>query len=149
VGDLGQAIGFFCGQLCLAERATYEGESAYICHQASLEDSYIRATILLVPQTELYVELWEHRTPSGPPADVAKNKAGVAHLCFLVDDIMADYAALSERGVQFVGPPAEVTAGVNQGARAIYFAGPDNTPFELFQGPATPVTPLAVGERQP
>jgi hypothetical protein len=53
----------------------------------------------------------------------------------LVDDIVEDHARLSERGIQFVGPPAEVTAGVNQGARAIYFAGPDDIPFELFQRP--------------
>ena len=148
VSNLGRAIGFFCGQLGMEERARYEGESAYVQHQANLEDNYVQAAILFVPQTELYVELWEYRTPSGPPADVAKNKAGIAHLCFLVDDIMADYAALSERGIQFVGPPAEVTAGVNKGARAIYFAGPDNTPFELFQRPVTPVAPLVIGESQ-
>lgn len=135
VSHLGKAMGFFCGQLGLEERARYEGGSAYIRHQANLEDNYIQATTLLIPQTELYVELWEFGTPSGPAADVAKNKAGMAHLCFLVDDIMADYAALSERGIQFVGPPAEVTAGVNKGARAIYFAGPDNIPLELFQKP--------------
>jgi hypothetical protein len=85
---------------------------------------------------DVYLELWEFRTPGGPPADTAKNNVGVAHLCFLVDDILADHASFSERGVQFVGPPAEVTAGVNKGARAIYFAGPDNVPMELFQKPS-------------
>jgi catechol 2,3-dioxygenase-like lactoylglutathione lyase family enzyme len=121
--------------LSLAEKARYAGENAYLRHQANLEDNYLRAAVLLLPGMEVYVELWEFRTPSGLPAEVAKYNVGSMHLCFLVDDIMADHAALSQRGVRFVGPPAEVTAGVNRGARAIYFAGPDHVPFELFQKP--------------
>jgi catechol 2,3-dioxygenase-like lactoylglutathione lyase family enzyme len=91
--------------------------------------------VLLLPGMEVYVELWEFRTPSGPPAKVAKYNVGIAHICFLVDDIMADHVLFSERGVRFVGPPAEITAGVNKGARAIYFADPDKVPLELFQKP--------------
>jgi catechol 2,3-dioxygenase-like lactoylglutathione lyase family enzyme len=135
VSNLDQAVDFYCSMLSLEETARYEGESAYLRHNAGLKDDYIRGATLLLPGMEVYVELWEFRTPNGPPADVAKYNVGSAHLCFLVDDIMADYALLSERGVQFVGRPAEVTAGVNKRARAIYFAGPDNVPLELFQKP--------------
>lgn len=135
VSNLDQAVDFCCSYLGLEETSRYEAESVYLRHHADLEDNHIRGAILLLPGMEVCVELWEFRTPSGPPADVAKNNVGTAHLCFLVDDIMDDYARLSERGIQFVGPPAEVTAGVNKGARAIYFAGPDNVPFELFQKP--------------
>jgi catechol 2,3-dioxygenase-like lactoylglutathione lyase family enzyme len=139
VSDLSKATDFFCKKLGMEEIARYEGDSAYIRHHAKLKDNYICGAALLVPQTDLYIELWQFRTPIGLPARVANNNPGTAHLCFLVDSIMADYAALREQGIQFVGPPAEVTAGVNQGAWAIYFVGPDNTPFELFQKPALPV----------
>jgi catechol 2,3-dioxygenase-like lactoylglutathione lyase family enzyme len=135
VSNLDQAVDFYCSQLRLEERSRYRGESAYLRHNADLEDNYIRGAILLLPGMEVYVELWEFRTPSGPPAEAAKYNVGSAHLCFLVDDIMADYALFSDRGIRFVGPPAEITAGVNTGARAIYFAGPDDVPFELFQRP--------------
>jgi catechol 2,3-dioxygenase-like lactoylglutathione lyase family enzyme len=140
VSDLDRAVDFFCGQLDLQETSRYQGDSIYIRHFADLEDSYIRAATLLLPGIEVFVELWEFRTSVGPPADVAKYNVGSAHLCFLVDDILADHALMSERDVQFVGPPAEVTAGVNKGARAIYFAGPDGIPLELFQKPPAPVT---------
>ncbi len=135
VSNLDQAVDFYCSQLSLEEKSRYEGESKYLRHNAGLKDNYIRGAALLLPGMEVYVELWEFRTPSGRPAEVAKYNVGSAHLCFLVDDIMADYASLSERGVHFVGPPAEVTAGVNKGAHAIYFAGPDKVPLELFQKP--------------
>jgi catechol 2,3-dioxygenase-like lactoylglutathione lyase family enzyme len=140
VSNLDQAVDFYCTQLSLQEKYRYAGESAYLRHQADREDSYIRAAVLLLPGMDVYVELWEFRTPRGPTAAVAKSNVGSAHLCFLVDDIVADHALLSEWGVQFVGPPAEVTAGVNKGARAIYFAGPDQVPLELFQKPPVPAT---------
>jgi catechol 2,3-dioxygenase-like lactoylglutathione lyase family enzyme len=140
VSNLEQAVDFYCSQLSLEETSRYAGASKYLHHHADLKDNYIRAAALLLPGMEVYVELWEFGTPSGPPAEVAKYNVGSAHLCFLVDDIMADYALLGERGVHFVGPPAEVTAGVNKGARAIYFSGPDNVPLELFQKPPRPAT---------
>jgi catechol 2,3-dioxygenase-like lactoylglutathione lyase family enzyme len=133
VSNLDQAVDFYCSRLELEEKARYEGESSYLRQYSDLEDDYIWGTVLLLPGMDVYVDLWEFRTPGGPPADVAKYNVGGAHLCFLVDDIMSDYALLSERGIHFVGPPAEVTAGVNKGARAIYFTGPDGVPLELFQ----------------
>jgi catechol 2,3-dioxygenase-like lactoylglutathione lyase family enzyme len=135
VSNLEQAVDFYCSQMSLEETSRYEGESKYLHHHAGLKDNYIRAAVLLLPGMEVYVELWEFRTPSGPPAKVAKYNVGIAHICFLVDDIMADHVLFSERGVRFVGPPAEITAGVNKGARAIYFADPDKVPLELFQKP--------------
>ena len=136
VGNLDQAVEFYCSRLGLEEKSRYQGESLYLRDQAGVEDNYMRGANLLLPGMDVYLELWEFRTPAGPPADLARNNVGVAHLCFLVDDILADHASFTERGVQFVGPPAEVTAGVNKGARAIYFAGPDNVPLELFQKPS-------------
>jgi hypothetical protein len=52
-----------------------------------------------------------------------------------VDDIFNDHAILEKAGVKFMGSPAEVTAGINKGAYAIYFSGFDDYRFELFQKP--------------
>jgi catechol 2,3-dioxygenase-like lactoylglutathione lyase family enzyme len=135
VSNLDQAVDFYCNYLSLEEWSRYEGEIACLPKQANLKDCYVRAAVLLLPGVNVHLELWEFRTLGGPTADVAKCNVGSGHLCFLVDDITADYARLSQGGVPFVGPPAEVTAGVNKGASAIYFTGPDNVPLELFQKP--------------
>ncbi len=140
VSDLDSAIDVLCNQLGLEENSEYQNDSVYIRHHAHLDDNRIRAATLLIPETEVFIELWEFRTPSGPPADVAINNVASAHFCFLVDDIMAEHASLSQRGVQFIGTPAEVTAGVNRGARAVYFMGPDNIRFELYQKPVVSAT---------
>ncbi len=140
VSDLDRAIDVLCNQLGLEENSRYQSDSVYLRHNAHLEDNRIRAATLLIPETQVFIDLWEFRTPSGPPADMAINNVASAHFCFLVDDIMAEHASLSERGVQFIGSPAEVTAGVNRGARAVYLMGPDSIRFELYQKPVVAAT---------
>jgi lactoylglutathione lyase len=135
VSNRARALDFLCDRLGLNEASRYECDSVYIRHNAGLADNTIRAATVLMPATQVCIELWEFRAPVGAPADVARHNVGSGHVCFLVDDIVATHAALSGRGVRFVGPPAEVTAGVNRGARAIYLLGPDNIRFELFQKP--------------
>ncbi len=111
-------------------------ESGYLRHVVDLLDYGLDAAYLKVPGTEAYIELWQFHTPAGPPAKAIHNNVGSGHLCFLVDDMQSDYEMLRQAGVDFVGPPARVTSGVNEGGRAIYFAGPDEVRFELFQNPA-------------
>ena len=45
------------------------------------------------------------------------------------------YDELCMVGVEFVGTPTEITAGVNKGGFATYFKGVDRIRFELFQKP--------------
>lgn len=65
---------------------------------------------------------------------------GSGHLCLVVEDLVATYDVLSERGIRFIGRRTEVTAGINKGARAAYLIGPDDIRFELFQRPPAPPT---------
>lgn len=139
VSNLDAALDLLCGELGLETMARHEGDSAYARHIGSLDDAYVRAAYLALPNTAHLLQVWEFRTPTGPPADTAPNNVGSGHFCFMVDDIMADYEALTARGVQFIGSPTEVTAGLNRGAYAAYFMGPDNIRLELFQGPPTRV----------
>lgn len=135
VSDLDAVVNFLCAQLQLTETCRYACDSAYIRHSSGLADGQMRAATVSIPGTQVAIELWEFRTAVGAPARVGTNSIGSGHLCFLVDAIMSTHASLSSLGVRFVAPPAEVTAGVNKGAYAIYFWGPDNLRFELFQKP--------------
>lgn len=119
-------------------------------HQSEFDDSYyassaggagamLQAAFLTFPGSTCRLELLELRTPDPTPTDMANYNFGALHCCFMVDDIHATREAMLAKGVEFVGPPAEVTAGVNKGAFAIYFKGPDGLRFELFQGRPTSV----------
>lgn len=137
VSDLAAALSFLEGGLGLAVVARQTADSAYARQVGGRPDGRLRAAYLTVPGSDCLLEVLAFDVPAGPPADPTLNNPGSVHCCLLVNDIQADYRTLSQRGARFAGPPVEVTAGVNKGAYAVHFGGPDNIRFELFQGPPT------------
>jgi lactoylglutathione lyase len=134
VSDLDAACEALTGGLGLELTDRYEGESE-TARQVGAQDAHVRIASLAIPGTSHVLQLLSFRTPVGPPARPAGNNLGSGHLCLVVEDLVATYEALSERGIRFVGRPTEVTAGINKGARAAYLVGPDEIRFELFQRP--------------
>ncbi len=139
VRDLEVALRFLKDSLGLTLIDRHEGESSYLRHVGRLDDAYLRAAWLAVPNTGYALELWELRSPRLPPADMFPSNIGSNHFCFLVDDIWAAYRKLADEGVKFPGQPATSTAGINKGGQAIYFVGPDEIRYEFFQGRPTRV----------
>jgi catechol 2,3-dioxygenase-like lactoylglutathione lyase family enzyme len=121
----------------LESRSSYD--DTYYASSAGERQAQLRSAFLTFPGSSCQLELLEFRSPDATSADMANYNIGAMHCCFMVDDIHATREAMMAQGVEFVGPPAEVTAGVNKGAFAIYFIGPDGLRFELFQGRATSV----------
>lgn len=104
------------------------------------ENIPVNAAYFRCPNTELVIELQECQPRKKKLPRVAVNDTGCVHLCLMVDGIKEAYEILKMEGVEFAGPPTEITHGINKGAFAIYFQGPDGIKFELFQGPPTRVT---------
>jgi catechol 2,3-dioxygenase-like lactoylglutathione lyase family enzyme len=122
----------------LESRSSYD--DVYYASSAGEPHAELRSAFLTFPGSTCQLELLEFRSPAETAADMANFNIGAMHCCFMVDDIHATREVMMARGVEFVGPPAEVTAGVNKGAFAIYFVGPDGLRFELFQGRPTSVS---------
>ena len=49
-----------------------------------------------------------------------------------MEDLRSEYERIVGLGVEFISPPNEVTYGVNKGALAVYFKGPDNIRLEMI-----------------
>jgi len=81
------------------------------------------------------IELIEYIQPKCAPTDTSTCRPGSAHLCFLVKDLRAEYERMVALGVEFISSPNEVTYGVNKGALAVYFKGPDNIRLEMIEPP--------------
>lgn len=79
------------------------------------------------------LELIQYLAPQAEATSTDTGRPGAAHLCIEVADIHADYDRLRARGVSFTSAPVQVTEGINRGAWAVYFKGPDGIPLELFQ----------------
>lgn len=66
------------------------------------------------------------------PAQLGHNRVGSPHMCFLVTDVEAKFAAVTERG------DVTITSGVTDiaaGARSFYVDDPDGVPVEFVQIP--------------
>ena len=136
VSDIPNALNLLCGILGLNKIKNMKLDWDYLKFPGEIFDTRLNSTILDITGSQVFLELWQFRTPSGPRALTTHNNFGSGHLCFQVDDIFNDHASLEKAGVRFMGPPAEVTTGMNKGAYAIYFSGFDDYRFELFQRPA-------------
>jgi lactoylglutathione lyase len=135
VTSINAALGIFCGKLGLEIDSGTQGADGNTSPLARPADVCVRKAYLSIPNSRHKMELLEFSTPIGPVADMATNNLGSGHLCFQVDNIHNTFNELRSVGVEFVGLPTEVTAGVNKGGFATYFKGVDGIRFELFQKP--------------
>ena len=129
------ALELLCGILGLEKIDEMETSGEDLKGFGFAVDACSKLTLLKITGTEVLLELWQFQRMHGPNALTAHNNLGSGHLCFQVDDIFQDHSILEKAGVKFVGPPAEITAGINKGAYAVYFSGFDDYRFELFQKP--------------
>ncbi len=83
-----------------------EAEGEFISKLMGFPDTHARITFLEMQGEKHVVELLQHLTAAGGDGHCARNDAGAAHLCLLVDDLESTYRELSARGVRFVNPPA-------------------------------------------
>jgi len=90
------------------------------------------ARFMLLSAGNQLVELFEFSSPAGRPGDPNRpvNDQGFTHICFVVDDIDAEYERLVAAGMPFFAPP--VKAG-DRPLRATYGRDPDGNVVELLQ----------------
>ena len=129
------ALDIFCGKLGLTLDLLVNCSGSYIGNFAHLADTSMKKAYLSIPNTRHKIEFLEYSTPGGPVANMATNNLGSGHLCFQVDNIQATYLKMCSLGIEFVGKPTEVTAGINKGGYATYFKSVDGIRFEIFQKP--------------
>ncbi len=79
------------------------------------------------------LELIQDLSAAGQPEAPRSCDTGSAHLCYVVDDIEAEIARLSELGVRFLSEVMTVEGGPNAGNRMVYFLDPDGIPMEFTQ----------------
>ncbi|MFM6974992.1 MAG: VOC family protein [Agromyces sp.] len=81
------------------------------------------------------IEFLQYHSPEGKPWTRANNDVGSSHICFVVDDIDAAVAEMTEKGAVFSGTPVTLSDGDLAGSRWVYFRDPDGIQLELWQYP--------------
>ena len=80
------------------------------------------------------LELLEFKEPRGDRRARGLEHAGSAHLCFIADDLDAEYERLRGQGARVRSPgPVTVVGGPNDGGKGLYVDDPDGNGVEIIQ----------------
>ncbi len=135
VSDIERSIAFYrdtLGMTLVRRRPNVDND--YVGLQTGFSGVILNvASFRVTPESNQGLEVVQYMNHSGPPAEPATNRAGISHLCLLVDDLRACHADLSAKGVVFKSEPVTITAGPNTGGLVVYFYDPDGYALELFQ----------------
>jgi catechol 2,3-dioxygenase-like lactoylglutathione lyase family enzyme len=138
VSNLKRSEDFFDQVLGFKRIAGGRYDFPYIARQVGYPNAVLDIALLTLngepfQSKGFMIELIEYVQPKCEPTDTSTCRPGSAHLCLLVDDLRAEYERMSAMGVEFISSPNEVTYGVNKGALAAYFKGPDDIRLEMIQ----------------
>lgn len=135
VSDIERSIAFYrdtLGMTLIRRRPQVDND--YVGIQTGFPGVVLNvASFKVTLESDQGLEIVQYMNHGGPPAEPATNRAGVSHLCLLVDDLRACHADLSAKGVLFKSEPVAITAGPNTGGLVVYFYDPDGYAMELFQ----------------
>jgi catechol 2,3-dioxygenase-like lactoylglutathione lyase family enzyme len=136
VSDLDRSLAFYRDVLGLELLVEIQRDGDFIEQVVGFPGASLRIVGLKLPHgSDHILELIEYRAPQGNKIDLRTCNPGVAHLCFVTDDIHSAYEALRAKGVVFKSPPVRVPSGPSTGGYDAYFLDPDGITLELSQPP--------------
>jgi catechol 2,3-dioxygenase-like lactoylglutathione lyase family enzyme len=127
VGDLERSVGFYTKYFRLREVARNELRGRMISAQTDLEGSII--DVALLAGRNVLLELLCYRAPEGRVRPLRACDPGSAHVCMVVEDLEATYAAMREAGVSLHARPSRLGAGT----KMVYVRDPDGIMVEIIQ----------------
>ena len=131
VTDMGASVGFYRDVVGMAVASEFVGRNDWFDELTDNPGAELSVTHLRLGRFEL--QLIEYLAGGlAEPAELAHNRIGSPHLCFLVTDVDAKFAEVSGRGDVTI--TSEVT-NIAAGARSFYVADPDGVPVEFVQIP--------------
>jgi catechol 2,3-dioxygenase-like lactoylglutathione lyase family enzyme len=134
VSDMDRSIRFYRDLLGLeliqdAVRANLESYDQI----AGYRNVDLRIVMLRERGGDFILELIEYRNPPAQIRELQNYYVGASHVCFLVDDMQAEYKRLSAAGVRFNSPPVEIVRDGKWVGTALYLFDPDGITVELEQ----------------
>jgi catechol 2,3-dioxygenase-like lactoylglutathione lyase family enzyme len=141
VSNIERSVEFYRDTLGMQLVHRQEGTAPYLAAVTGFPNVRLQIAFLKVSNDNQHIlELLQYVSHPAQPTDRATNRPGNGHLCLKVDDIHEWHRDLTARGVPLISEPVRITAGINEGAYAIYLRDPDGFTIELYQPAASRAT---------
>jgi catechol 2,3-dioxygenase-like lactoylglutathione lyase family enzyme len=127
VAHLERSVAFYTRYFGLREVGRNELRGRMISAQTDLEGVVI--DVALLAGANALLELLCYRSPEGRPAAPRACDPGAVHVCLVVQDLDATYAAMRGDGVAVHARPAALGAGT----KMVYVRDPDGIFVEVIQ----------------
>jgi catechol 2,3-dioxygenase-like lactoylglutathione lyase family enzyme len=110
VPDLEQALLFYCGLLGFEIEVQSEWQAGNVLNDTVIGVADTAAKSALLKAGDSRIELFEYKNPLGKSVDFLRQPwdQGIAHLCFNVADIDAEYQRLRDAGIVFNSAPVKM-----------------------------------------
>ncbi len=131
VTDLAASVGFYRDVVGMTVSSEFAGSNDWFDELTNNPGAELKVAHLRLGNYEL--QLIEYLAGgTSDAAAIAHNRIGSPHMCFLVTDVEAKFAQLTERGdVAITSAVTDIAAG----ARSFYTEDPDGVPVEFVQVP--------------
>jgi catechol 2,3-dioxygenase-like lactoylglutathione lyase family enzyme len=131
VADLAASVGFYRDVVGMTISSEFTGRNAWFDALTNNPGAELNVSHLRLGNYEL--QLIEYLAGGdGDVAAPAHNRIGSPHMCFLVTDVDAKFAEVTDRGdVTITSDVIDIAAG----ARSFYVEDPDGLPVEFVQIP--------------
>jgi catechol 2,3-dioxygenase-like lactoylglutathione lyase family enzyme len=133
VASLERSVHFYRDILGFEELFSWNPQAEYIGTMVGYPGADLHASILRMPNSEVFLELLEFRNLEGIAVEPASANTGTSHIAFFTDDCDGLYAELKAKGVDSVSEPITPTIGPNKGGRAVYMLDPDGVRVEFIE----------------
>lgn len=136
--DLARAIAYYCDTLGgeqASEILSWGPGDDIPNRMLQLPDS--SGTFVHIKLGRVYLEIFQFSVPEPQRPQRRTCDHGLAHLCFMVDDLDAEYTRLSAAGMVFHAEPN----GYEDGSKFVYGRDPDGNVIELLEIPPGASTP--------
>ena len=132
VKDLDTSVAFYRDVMGLKYELTSERTGEFAERVVGFKNAHLKVAFLNMDNGH-HLELVQYIVPEGAQAKFERNDLGASHLAFFVENMEEYHAAMSDRGLRFIGPPATLVQDGKITRKAAYAQDPDGNWLEFVE----------------
>ena len=132
VKDLETSVAFYRDVMGLKYEFTSERTGEFAERVVGFKNAHLKVAFLNMDNGH-HLELVQYFVPPSGQAKFERNDLGASHLAFFVENMEEYHAAMSNKGLRFIGPPATLVQDGKVMRKAAYAQDPDGNWLEFVE----------------